>query len=160
MNVTELKTGMVVKIRNGDKFLVLKDTIGFRFGLKNETLLVHELKTVIPQYDYTFDLYSKVDKVYDIVEVKRLDIVVDMFQPFDYDELELLWERSPTVEYVVANHFGKTKNYIWECGIDDIYAGDIIKVETSKGDKIVKVKRLFQTKADLQHKKVISKVVI
>lgn len=136
---SDLKTGMVVQIKNKDTFLVLIDTIGYRYALKGESILNHKKETTLPLYEYNDKLQHNSNRNFDIIEVRKLSTVNDIFHDYNYDDLELLWERNKPIRYISGFLFGDNIEFMWKSEDIECFVGDIVEVQTLDGLQLAKV---------------------
>lgn len=146
---SDLETGMVAKARNGDVFLVLIDTIGFQHILRGESLLRYEDGTFLPLSEFNEGLEHESDGELDIVEVRRLDTINDMFEGYVYDELEVMWERRKAVRYVNGFLFGDDTEYLWKSEHTQCFTDDIIEVKVFGDLYLAKVERAMLIEDDM-----------
>jgi len=102
MNISDLKTGMVIKLRTGRQYAVMKNTS--IDGYKDIAILINKNRKITNWVDLseyneamefvrtqTFeDLDTKYDSMFDIMEVGRPRSVLDMFS----DGTEIIWTRD------------------------------------------------------------------
>lgn len=87
----DLKNGMIIEHRDGDKYMVIDDRLVQEEGF-------------FPLSDYNDDLTDNKYKKYDIVKVYKpiTDRIFDTYDLFSTDNLDLIWEREEVKEMTVA----------------------------------------------------------
>lgn len=137
---SDLKTGMVVKLRNGDTLLVLIDTIGLGSIYREESILLYEREQALKLSYYSQSLKYKTrsNNDYDIIEVRKLPCISNLFDGYNYSELEILWNAEDT-KYILGVQFGSDTKCLWKSGGVKCNVGDIVEVETTYGKDIAKV---------------------
>lgn len=107
----DLKVGMVVELRSGNKYLVLEDINGNVFGA-NKNLYYSRL------CDCNNDLISDVGPSMDIMRVFKIKESHSLYNVFDEENLELIWERSSKLDEakkMLAEYYGKSVDDIMIC---------------------------------------------
>lgn len=105
MTLNDLKTGMIVTWRNGEKATVLRDTVNFkRLCKQGRSFLVKcsgDGWTALSNYDDDFK--NRFADSYDIVKVEVPD---HPYYCFDYEcsnyNSEVVWEENPVVKMTVS----------------------------------------------------------
>lgn len=107
MTISDLKTGMTVTCRNGERYIVLRDTA---FDGKEKDILWRPGGFWMPLADYNDSLENKpdpeddwlyipdeerekLDREYDIIEVQKADFVAAIGRR-DYFATKVLWRRG------------------------------------------------------------------
>lgn len=96
---SDLKTGMVVESRNGDKYLVIRGDFYAEFYSKQKIMFIAN-NYYMPGTDYD-SLLKTIDgeKDYDIVKVYKPDIYSLEGTFENCNDSNLIWEREPEVDW-------------------------------------------------------------
>lgn len=105
MTKNELKTGMVVTLRNGDKLRVFRDYASDWTQDENESVCM--VSTVCANdwwklSAYTDDMKYEDDETCDIMEVYRPYHPYDFLRDFDESRYNLIWKREDPKEMTMA----------------------------------------------------------
>lgn len=102
MTKSELRTGMVVTLRNGDKYMVFR---GIQTNYTNEDVLVHpDANGWIRLGSYNEDMTQKGNQndSFDIMEVWEADYPLYFMSSNKEDHYFLIWEREEPKEMTMA----------------------------------------------------------
>lgn len=155
----DLQTGMVVKLRNEDTFLVLIKSIGFIYNYRGDSLLRHKSCGVLPLEDYDDNLRDSIDPDLDVIEVRRLETIEDIFEDYCYDDLEILWQRKKEkITCITGIKFGEEGESTWRAGDIVCNVGDVVLVETKNGRDYVKITSKFDSLVSDKYGRVIRRV--
>ena len=103
MTKKDLKTGMVVKLRNGGVYRVFRD-VEYYIMLKVDVLIPYnnDSKSIDFSKYYDDSLKYMHDCDYDIVEVRQIGCVTQLVNDFNFDTLTLIWKREEKKKYTYA----------------------------------------------------------
>lgn len=99
MTKSELKTGMIITNRNGDKFMVFRKA-SVRDESERDFLVEIYGRVFSELYNYDESMMSYVDTQFDIMRVEQCDAVRDLLNP--KRETTLLWKRKEKKRYTYA----------------------------------------------------------
>ena len=98
MTKKDLRTGHIVTLRNGIKYMVMRQA---QTDTSNHDILAKEAGFMF-LHNFTESLESKNGKVLDIVKVECAIGFVDLLVPIGSVEYETIWEREEPKQMTVA----------------------------------------------------------
>lgn len=103
MTKSDLKTGMVVKLRNGNVYRVFRN-VAYYIVEKADVLIPLDLNNIIMDFTeyYNDSLRHKDDNNYDIIEIRRIICVAQLIEDVNFNSLTLLWKREEKKKYTFA----------------------------------------------------------
>lgn len=132
-NALALKTGMVIKFKNGVKSIVLLDNTRPKERFDAEVLLISEECGTMNLSHFHDDLTHKTNNDYNIIEVRRFNDAADILRGRDLDgdfsKLDLIWARNESIQHVVGCTLDDSELGVWKTRQADCDVGDIVGVE-------------------------------
>ena len=98
MTKKDLKSGMLVEVRNGDKYTVI---FGAHASIEDDDILANHDSGFMRLNSYYDDLTCDSSREYDIIKVFESFGLGGIYKCMD-SHLKLLWEREPVRELTIA----------------------------------------------------------
>jgi hypothetical protein len=106
MTKSELKTGMIVVLADGNKYMVFKNTQTHYAGDADIIVGIHSRNSWHQLYHYNEDMTRKnrEDSNWDIIEVIQIEHPYNLVKPdrLDYPRRKTLWKRHEKKKYTYA----------------------------------------------------------
>lgn len=110
MTKSNLRTGMIVTHRNGDRRIVYNN-ICVQSVYDGESILMNSTGVWCNLSNYHKDLTHKDFSELDIVKVAVIPRVVDMHNPFDVTYTQTIWERPEPTKKITISEIEKILGY-------------------------------------------------
>lgn len=136
MKKSDLKTGMIVELRNGNRYTVMK-------GTASGNILWG--KGIKPFSDFTPELRHKKYEQSDIVKIFDLESTSALVKKANY---RLIWDREIRIALVsFPNH---DKEYAYKVSGEIVNAGDKVYVPTKQNKAVAYIKTVYENIQDAQ----------
>ena len=109
MTKSELRTGMIVTHRNGNRRIVY-DNVCVQSKHDGDSILMDNIGSWNNLHNYNEDLTHRQYSYMDIVKIEIISMVADMHKPFDAPTL-IIWERPEPRKKITISEIEKLLGY-------------------------------------------------
>lgn len=158
-------TGRVAKCRNGKKYLIAREVEHSWLGLQKWALVREDGFMPSSSYEGSF-IKGALSSGYDIVEILQFEsnnnnLLNHLFLDIESKKYVVWSEKELMKQEVIieARHFGNPKVYQWKNTSNlDLEVGDVVEVETSRGNQLVEVINILNFPQEEPTRKVVRKI--
>lgn len=145
-----LKTGRVAEIRNGAKYLIIRDVDTQYYGHQEWGLI--NMDGFVTGQDYDINLKEiNSDSYFDIMKIYQENSIDECQLSGNFMDIEnknyLVWERKETIKCISGVQFGRNKECNWilpDKFEDEVSIGTIVKVKSKYSVDWVKVTNIIE----------------